>query len=57
MPTRPCRKEGNLTINAKVAKDVLKIEFTDTGVGISPENIGKILNRFSPPKPRASVWA
>jgi len=33
---------GNLTINAKVAKDVLKIEFTDTGVGISPENIGKI---------------
>lgn len=33
---------GNLTIDAMAAKDFLKIEFADTGVGISPENIEKI---------------
>ena len=33
---------GNLTIDAKVARDSLKIEFADTGVGIPAENLEKI---------------
>ncbi len=33
---------GNLTIDAKIARDSLKIEFADTGVGIPAENLEKI---------------
>ena len=37
---------GEITVKAGVADDMLSISVADTGVGISPENIKKIFNRF-----------
>lgn len=37
---------GTLTINALKVNDNVKIEFIDTGLGISQENIGKIFDPF-----------
>jgi len=33
---------GSLTIKSEIARDLLKIDFIDTGIGIPPENLEKI---------------
>lgn len=34
--------KGQITIETSIADDVVKVKFTDTGQGISPENLGKL---------------
>lgn len=44
-------EKGKITIETKVDNDVILINFTDTGSGISPENISKIFDPFFTTKP------
>jgi signal transduction histidine kinase/DNA-binding response OmpR family regulator len=42
---------GTLTVRTGVAGDMVTIEFADTGVGISPANLGRIFEPFFTTKP------
>jgi len=37
---------GTITINAKKARDNIQISVSDTGIGIKPENMGKLFGKF-----------
>ncbi|SIO50078.1 sensor histidine kinase [Chitinophaga niabensis] len=40
------RQDGQITITGQITGDVYKVIVTDTGIGISPQEIGTIFNRF-----------
>jgi signal transduction histidine kinase len=42
---------GRLTVRTDFTDDVIRIEFVDTGVGISPANLGRIFEPFFTTKP------
>lgn len=45
------RPDGQITVRTRSAGDLVRVEFTDNGPGISPENLSRIFDPFFTTKP------